>query len=251
MRPKPPEIVNRKSEIARVVRFPIVDFRFAAVLAIAAFASACEPVGTVLTDFKKQPKLDPWETPESMYYGAALAALATGIAPADYQARPEIRQNVAALTAYLRSEQAAQPLHNRLTLLWASTKLRDLLASDQRAALLDEVWGKQQADGGWTLESLGAFKKHPEAPPSAGSNGYATALVAFTVQTAGTVRSNPGLAKALAWLRAHQDQQIGDWSADSMNKQRDPDSMPARFMRDAATGFATLALLEAGQTGTK
>jgi mono/diheme cytochrome c family protein len=63
MRPKPPEIVNRKSEIARVVRFPIVDFRFAAVLAIAAFASACEPVGTVLTDFKKQPKLDPWETP--------------------------------------------------------------------------------------------------------------------------------------------------------------------------------------------
>lgn len=28
-----------------------------------AFAAACEPVGKVLTDFKKQPKLDPWETP--------------------------------------------------------------------------------------------------------------------------------------------------------------------------------------------
>ena len=26
-------------------------------------AAACEPVGKVLTDFKKQPKLDPWETP--------------------------------------------------------------------------------------------------------------------------------------------------------------------------------------------
>jgi mono/diheme cytochrome c family protein len=27
------------------------------------FVAACEPIGKVLTDFKKQPKLDPWETP--------------------------------------------------------------------------------------------------------------------------------------------------------------------------------------------
>jgi hypothetical protein len=29
-----------------------------------------------------------------------------------------------------------------------------------------------------------------------------------------------------------------------MNKHYEPDSMPARFMRDAATGFAALALLD-------
>ena len=195
--------------------------------------------------------LDPWETPESTFYGAALAALATGIAPGNYQGRPEIRQNVAALTTYLRSEQSSQPLHNRLILLWASTKLRDLLTDAKRAALLDEVWGKQQDDGGWTLESLGAWKKRPEAVSSTGSNGYATALVAFVVQRAAVEHSNPGMARALDWLRAHQDQQTGDWAADSMNKRREPDSMPARFMRDAATGFATLALLEAGQAGTE
>lgn len=34
-----------------------------ALLALAIAVSACEPVGKVLTDFKRQPKLDPWETP--------------------------------------------------------------------------------------------------------------------------------------------------------------------------------------------
>ena len=195
--------------------------------------------------------LDPWETPESTFYGAALAALATGMAPGDYQGRPEIRQNVAALTTYLRNEQSSQPLHNRLILLWASTKLRGLLTDTKRAALLDEVWGKQQADGGWTLESLGAWKKRPEAPSSSGSNGYATGLVAFAVQQAAVGRANPRLVRALDWLRGHQDHQIGDWPANSMNTQREPYSMPAQFMQDAATGFATLALLEAGWAGTE
>ena len=191
--------------------------------------------------------LDPWETPD----GAALAALATGIAPGNYQGRPEIRQNLAALTTYLRSEQPSQPLHNRLIVLWASTKLRDLLTDTKRAALLDEVWGKQQADGGWTLESLGSWKKRPGAPSSPGSNGYATGLVAFVVQQAAVGRTNPRLVRALDWLSAHQDHQIGDWQANSMNTEREPYSMPAQFMQDAATGFATLALLEAGRGGTE
>src|SRR5258707_13647194 len=36
-------------------------------------------------------KLDPYETPESAYFGAALAALATGIAPEGYRSRPDVR----------------------------------------------------------------------------------------------------------------------------------------------------------------
>ena len=49
--------------------------------------------------------LDPWETKDSVAYGAALAALATGLAPADYQSRPEVQENIAALKAYLREGQ--------------------------------------------------------------------------------------------------------------------------------------------------
>jgi squalene-hopene/tetraprenyl-beta-curcumene cyclase len=187
--------------------------------------------------------LDPWETPESVFYGAALGALATGTAPAGYQSRPDIRENITPLTAYLRGTQKMQPLHNRLILLWASTKLRDLLPDAERQAILGEVCRKQETDGGWTMESLGAWKKRPNAPPASGSSSYATGLVAFTLQQAGVLASDPGVARALNWLRAHQDRQSGYWAAESMNHQHEEGSMPALFMRDAATGYATLALL--------
>ena len=95
--------------------------------------------------------LDPWETKDSAYYGAALGALATGLAPGDYQARPEIQRNVAALTAYLRAEQGNTPLHNRLFLLWASVEAARLVAESDKQAILAELGRKQEADGGWTL----------------------------------------------------------------------------------------------------
>jgi squalene-hopene/tetraprenyl-beta-curcumene cyclase len=195
--------------------------------------------------------LDPWETPNAAYYGAALAALATGIAPANYQARPEIRENVAALVSYLRSAPQAQPLHNRLILLWASAKLNHLLPPPEQQVVLEDVWKKQNADGGWTLESLGPWRKHADALPASGSNSYATGLVAFTLQQAGVRRSDERMSRALAWLEAHQDPQSGYWTAESMNKRHEAGSMPAQFMRDAATGFATLALLPPERTAKK
>ena len=191
--------------------------------------------------------LDPWETKDATFYGAALGALATGVAPAGYQVRPELRENIADLTAYLRREQQTQPLHNRLFLLWASTKLRDLLPDAERQAILDEVRKKQEDDGGWTLASLGAWKQRPEAPPARGSNSYATAVVAFTLEQAGGRNSNTVLARGLAWLKTRQDPQIGSWAAESMNHHHEPGSMPALFMSDAATGFATMALLAGEQ----
>ena len=181
--------------------------------------------------------LDPWEMPESRFYGAALAALAVGNAPA---ANPD---RVALLTSYLRREQETQPLHNRLILLWAAAKLPQALPEPLRQRLLDEVWRKQQPDGGWTMESLGPWKPHSDAPLTIGSNSYATALSAFVLQQAGVTRSHRGLERALDWLRTHQDPQSGAWAADSMNKHFEPGSMPIQFMQDAATGFAVLALL--------
>jgi len=194
--------------------------------------------------------LDPWETKDSQYYGAALAALATGLAPADYQARPQIRENVAALTAYLRAGVKTQSIHNRLFLLWASSKLKDLLPSADRKAILDELWRKQEADGGWTMQTAGEWKKRDAAAPAIGSNSYITALAAFTTQQAGVQPSQAGLSKALAWLKAHQDPQSGSWAADSMNHKHSAfGPMPEKFMTDAATGYATAALIAAGDEG--
>jgi squalene-hopene/tetraprenyl-beta-curcumene cyclase len=188
--------------------------------------------------------LDPYEEPYSQFYGASLAAVAVGTAPGGYQSRPQIQQNLNALKAYLAAQRSAQPLHNRLALVWASTKLPGLLSDPDRKAIVNEALEKQQADGGWTLDSLGAWTKHTNAPPSEGSNAYATGFATFVLERAGVSAVNPKVGRALDWLRSRQDAQSGFWDAQSMNKRYEPGSMQSQFMRDAATSFAALALLE-------
>ena len=116
------------------------------------------------------------------------------------------------------------------------------LSESQRASLVNDVFAGQEADGGWTLDSLGQWTMHPDAPPATGSNAYATGFTAFALERAG-IRA-PGLSRALAWLRSHQDPATGAWVAVSMNKRRPADSMEGLFMQDAATAFAAIALIE-------
>jgi len=193
---------------------------------------------------------DPFGAPDSQYWGAAMAALAVGTAPGDYQSRAEIQRNLDALKAYLTlqprgSQQTAQPLHNRLALVWASTSLRGLLKNSDRKEIVKEALQKQQDDGGWTLESIGPWPRHANAPPAQGSNAYATGLTAFVLERAGASRRDPKMQRALEWLVAHQDGQRGFWDAQSMNTRYEPASIEAEFMRDVATSFAVLALAEA------
>jgi squalene-hopene/tetraprenyl-beta-curcumene cyclase len=187
---------------------------------------------------------DPFSAPYGQFYGAALAALAVGVAPEGYQSRPQIQENLAALKTYLADQRKAQPLHNRVILVWASTKLGGLLTDADRKAIVNELAGKQQADGGWTLDSLGPWSKHADAPAAKGSNAYATGLAAFVLERASVSAADPKLGRALQWLRSHQDKS-GFWEAQSMNTHYEPGTMPSQFMRDVATSFAVLALIEA------
>jgi squalene-hopene/tetraprenyl-beta-curcumene cyclase len=187
---------------------------------------------------------DPFSTPYGQFYGAALAALAIGVAPGGYQSRPQIQKNLDALKAYLADQRNTQPLHNRLVLVWASTKLKGVLEDADRKAVVTELIGKQQPDGGWTLESLGPWSKHLDAPHSEGSNPYATGFVTFVLETTGLSAANPNVGHARGWLRSHQDPKLGFWEAQSMNARYEPGSMQSQFMRDVATGFAVLALTE-------
>jgi squalene-hopene/tetraprenyl-beta-curcumene cyclase len=182
---------------------------------------------------------DPWEMPDSRFYGAALAAMAV---PAKDHGRPEAQE----LVAYLQRERAAQPLHNRLMLLWASAGFPETLPAAERRALVEEVWKKQQADGSWTMDSLGPFPAHAKAPHTEGGSAYATAFAAYVMQQAGGDPENPKLARALAWLRTRQNPECGCWESVSMNEKYEPGSMQLKFMDDAATSFAVLALLRAG-----
>jgi len=185
---------------------------------------------------------DPWEMPESRFFGTALAAMAV---PAKEHSRPEAQD----LVSYLRREQATQPLHNRLMLLWASQSFPAILPAADRRVLIDEVWKKQQADGSWTMDALGPFQAHAKAPRAPGSNAYATAFTAYVMQQAGDP-SSPKLALALAWLRTHQNPECGCWEAVSMNEQYEPGSIPTKFMTDAATSYAVLTLLSSQKTAS-
>jgi hypothetical protein len=187
--------------------------------------------------------LDPWENTESGRYGASLAAVALLQTPAEYRETPGVREQAASLNAYLMDSVASRRLHDRLALLLARSFVPDSL----RQSIATDALGSQQADGGWTIASLGPWTAHADAPPASGSNAYATAFTTFALLRGGVAASDPKLAKALTWLASHQDPKTGAWAATSMNKRYPEGSMESLFMQDAATAFASLALIEAGR----
>jgi squalene-hopene/tetraprenyl-beta-curcumene cyclase len=140
-----------------------------------------------------------------------------------------------------------------------------LLTSAQREALVKEIQGRQRDDGGWALDSLGAWKwskaTAPFRPPGtldasllAKSDGYATGLIVYTLRQAGVPAGHPALSMGLQWLKANQrNVQVGQhewpaWRAHSLNFDREHGGEKVEpwrrmFMSDSATAFAALALL--------
>jgi squalene-hopene/tetraprenyl-beta-curcumene cyclase len=103
---------------------------------------------------------EPWESPNSPYFGASLAALAVGSAPDTYSASPEIQENVKALRGYFNREHEKVALLNQLMGIWvASGRMRDLLTDQQRQSTIDATFALQQPDGGWSTSSLGSYKR--------------------------------------------------------------------------------------------
>jgi squalene-hopene/tetraprenyl-beta-curcumene cyclase len=190
---------------------------------------------------------EPWEADDSDFYGAALAAVAVGTAPERYVARPEIENNLKLLRAYLNRQYQAQTTINRVALLWASAKVAGLLKHEQQNAIINEVLSKQRTDGGWSLSSLvGAWKRADGTPQALTSDGYATGFITFVLEQAGVPREHAQLKQGLAWLAANQLKTEGFWLAYSLNKNEAHHMSPstARFMNDAATAYAVLALTE-------
>jgi squalene-hopene/tetraprenyl-beta-curcumene cyclase len=184
----------------------------------------------------------PWEG-DSQYYGATLAAIAVGTAPGNYRSSPDIRDNLKLLSEYLVRERESQVPINRVMLLWASAKLPGLLTRAQQESIVGEALGKQQEDGGFSLSSfVGAWKRKDNTPLDPRGDGYATGVVVFALEQAGIPGDRSQLKRGLEWLASNQDKKDGHWQAWSLNKQRDPSSDAGRFMSDAATAYAVMAL---------
>jgi squalene-hopene/tetraprenyl-beta-curcumene cyclase len=201
--------------------------------------------------------LEPWEANDSQYYGAALAAVAVGTAPDNYRSTPEIQTNLKLLGEYLDREYANQSTINHVVLLWALAKVPGLLEPRRRDSIVDEVLSQQQPDGGWELSSLAyprsgwglpkllrTWIREDGTSQERNSDGYATGLIVLVLQQAGLDRNTPPLTRGISWLMANQNAADGSWPSDSLNKRRDLSSYTGRFMSDAATAYAVLALTE-------
>lgn len=188
---------------------------------------------------------EPWEADDSDYYGATLAAVAIGTAPANYRGTPEIQNNIKMLREYLNREYAAQTPINRVALLWAAAKLPGLIEPDRQKTIISELLEKQESDGGWSLSSLsGEWKRHDGTPQEVKSDGYATGLITFALQQSGVPPENVQLKRGVSWLTANQNKTEGSWQSFSLNKNKEHHLSPetALFMNDAATAYAVLAL---------
>ena len=195
--------------------------------------------------------LAPWESSESAYQGAALMAVALGEAPENYASQAPVREIISEplLKRSICSRQYdAQPLMSRLYVLWASARIPGLLTGAERSELIGQVANLQLNDGGWALSSLDEqSRKHAlvdkwkRLSNTGEGDGCATGLVVLAMEKAGAKQHEEALRRGVEWLEQHQARD-GSWWATSLNAQRDANSDIGRFMSDAATGYAALAL---------
>ena len=186
-------------------------------------------------------KYEPWESTGSSYLGAALAAIAVGDAPGGYAADSSIHDRVEALRSFLQRNADTTHLLNRAMALWASGELSGVLSSAQRQSIVDALYSAQRADGGWATASLGPWKRRDATPLDSASDGYATALALIALERGGVARDEQHLRAGTTWLVQHQEA-TGMWRAASLNKSRDPATDIGKFMSDAATAYAVIAL---------
>lgn len=170
------------------------------------------------------------------YYGAVYAALGVGHAPEGYARSEAAREGVARLVRYFEKTPAPD-LHHKTYLLWASLALDGLMDKAERERTIQALLALQREDGGWSLPSLGAWKRLGGTPQDkdAPSDGYATGLVVYVLRQAGVAATEKPVQRGVAWLKANQ-RESGRWFTRSLNR----DSR--HYISNAGTAFAILAL---------
>ena len=170
------------------------------------------------------------------YYGAVYAALGVGHAPEGYAQNEAAKEGVARLLRYFEKTPAPD-LHHKTFLLWASLALDGLMDKAERERTLKALLALQREDGGWSLPSLGAWKRQNGKPQDkdAGSDGYATGLVLYVLRQAGVAVAEKPIQRGIAWLKANQ-RESGRWFTRSLNRDG------RHYISNAGTAFAILAL---------
>jgi squalene-hopene/tetraprenyl-beta-curcumene cyclase len=195
--------------------------------------------------------LDCWPPFESdAYHEATVAAMAAATAPGWLQ-KVAASENVALKTAldrlkmYLRTENPPHD-YSRTLLLWANSRMPELLTSERKQELIDGLLKHQRADGGWSIRTFAApeawgggnraekLKSEPEfAAPD--SDGHMTGLAIIVLRESGIAADDARIQKGIEWLKANQ-RESGRWWTRSLNT----DSW--HFITYSGTAYPLLAL---------
>jgi squalene-hopene/tetraprenyl-beta-curcumene cyclase len=191
---------------------------------------------------------DCWPPLESSpFHAATVAALAVATAPGWLPTLQNsgLRHSVERLKEYLRSNQE-QNDYDRVSLLWAASKIPDLLNSDQRQNLIDLILRLQRPDGGWSIRSFSSpekwgsglraerLRKEPDFEhPS--SDGHMTGLAVLVLREAGLSKGDRHIQHGVEWLHANQ-KQSGRWWTKSLNTEN------WQFITYSGTAYPLLAL---------
>lgn len=185
----------------------------------------------------------PFESSESAYWGATIAALAIGVAPQNFQNHSKIEGALNNLKGYLSGKFDSQPLHNKLFALWASFKLGNFLALKVEDTLKKTLL-KQTSSGGVDLVDLLSAQAQAEGK-SSNEDAYATALVTLILLESGKkdALSMTAARKGLDWLVTNK-QSNGSWLGYSYAKNK-----TSLFFTDVATSYALMALKKGQELG--
>ena len=181
----------------------------------------------------------PLETDD--YYGVVFAAVGVSHAPGGYATSPDAKPGLEKVRTYLR-QNTPPNLHHKAMLLWASTRLPDLMPPSEQAATVKELLALQRADGGWSLASLGNWARRNGTPNDrqhAPSDGYGTGFVVYVLRQAGVPPEHPAITRAVSWLKTNQ-RESGRWFTRSLTTDT------YHFISHAGTAYAVMALKACG-----
>lgn len=174
------------------------------------------------------------------YYGVVYAALGVGTAPEGYVGSTAAKVGVARMAEYLKKNPPPN-MHHKTWLLWASVKLDGLMTTAERERTIKDLLALQRLDGGWSLPSLGDWKRRNGRPndKQAASDGYATGLVLYVLRQSGKAVQDDAIRRGVQWLKSNQ-RASGRWFTRSVNQDA------AHPITNAGTAFAVMALRACG-----
>lgn len=182
------------------------------------------------------------------YHATIMAVMAVATAPGwrEQLEDKRLEKRIESLESFLRTTRP-QHDHQRLLLLWASTRVPGLLDAQRKREFIARIWKRQLADGGWSVyafadpRSLGGGRRSEKLAEtdefkSPSADGYQTGLAVVVLRDAGVAADDPRIRKAVDWLTSHQ-RKSGRWWTRSLN-------VDSRFhyISFSGTAYAALAL---------